>query len=171
MSTPESPRLHTLIVRHARAEAPELASDDRRRALTPEGRARFAECVAGLLELGARCDRIYFSPWLRAQETAELMRPLLTPKGEFVSTIELARSPSELLLEELHGKRIALVGHEPWVSELCAWLVGGWPEDCGGFPFKKGAVAWLEGEREPGRARLMSFLPPRVLRRLRPSDE
>ena len=42
MSTPESPRLHTLIVRHARAEAPELASDDRRRALTPEGRARFA---------------------------------------------------------------------------------------------------------------------------------
>jgi len=171
MSALENPRLRTLVVRHARAEAPELASEDRRRALTLEGRARFAECVAGLLELGAHCDRIYFSPWLRAQETAQLMRPLLTPKGEFVSTIELARAPSELLLEELHGKSIALVGHEPWVSELCAWLVGGWPEDSGGFPFKKGAVAWLEGEREPGRTQLVSFLPPRVLRRLGRGDE
>lgn len=166
MSRPRLRPERTLIVRHARAEPVSSAGEDRRRALTADGRERFRECVSGMETLGVRLDRIYFSPWLRAQETAELMGPLLSDKGEFLSCAELARAPSEFLLEELSGRDIALVGHEPWVGELCAWLVGGWPEDGCSLPFKKGGVALLEGERQPGRSHLSSFLPPRVLRSL-----
>ena len=34
------------------------------------------------------------------------------------------------------------------------------------FAFKRGGIAWLEGQPQPGRMVLQAFLPPKVLREL-----
>ena len=61
---------------------------------------------------------------------------------------------------------VALVGHEPQLSELLGHLVGS--NDAARLAFKKGGVAVVdlpEGTRSVGR--LEAFLPPGVLRAVR----
>ncbi len=153
------------LIRHAIAlEAAPGQSDDAR-PLSEEGIRKFSEVVRGLKRLGVRLDRLYHSPKLRAVQTAELLVPLL--EGETEVTPYLAAEPSLALLETLRGSSVALVGHEPWMGELCAWLVTGRREDRA-FPFKKGGVALLEGLPQPGQMRLRGFWAPGLLRRLGP---
>ncbi len=157
------------IVRHAIAED-RYDGDDARRALTEEGRRRFARCVRGLKRLGAGFDLVLHSPLLRAQETADLLLPL-SRKARMRVTGGLARDPDEQLLGEIRGERVAVVGHEPWLSQLAAWLVFGWHvyEDeaqAGLIVLRKGAVAHLVGEPQPGRMSLVGLHQPAALRAL-----
>jgi phosphohistidine phosphatase len=159
--------MEVLIVRHAIAvEHGALApgQPDEARPLTEEGRRRFRRVVRGLLRLDLRVDRCLHSPWTRAVETADLLRPVID--GESVCEPLLAGAPGDELIASLRGRRPALVGHEPWMSEMLALLVFGDAEAADGFGFKKGGVAWLEGEAKPGGMRLLAFMPPGVLRRL-----
>ena len=84
-----------------------------------------------------------------------------------MSSAALARPPSQALLQEIAGTRVALVGHQPWLGELVVWLLTGAQADGSAFAFKRGGVAWLEGQPQPGRMALRAFLPPKVLRELR----
>ena len=153
--------MNLYLVRHAIAEDLQEGQTDDQRALTKEGIEKFKGVVRGLKRLELRFDRLYHSPKLRAVQTAELMMGLL--EGESEVTPHLAASPSPKLLKQLRGESVALVGHEPWMGELCAWLVTGQMNGAA-FPFKKGGVAWLEGNPTPGGMRLIAFLPPKVLR-------
>lgn len=155
------------LIRHAIAEdtAPEGRKDDAR-PLSEEGVRRFRQVVKGLDRLEVRFSKLYHSPKLRAVQTADLLMKLVDGESEVTSA--LAESPEETLLELLEGfgeeDRVGLVGHEPWLSELCAWLVLGEREQASAFVFKKGGVAWLEGEPQPGKMQLVALLPPSVLR-------
>lgn len=160
-------RMQLLLVRHAIAvpRSPEL--EDAARPLTARGVKRFRREVAGLAALGQTIDRIYHSPWLRAVETAELLRPLCDDLRE---TALLADSPGGELLELLAGEgeaTVAVVGHEPWMGELCALLVTGSTEHGEQIRFKKGGIAWLEGDPRSAAMTLNALLPPAVLRALR----
>lgn len=153
------------LIRHAVALEAAPGQTDDERPLSEEGIQKFTEVVRGLKHLEVRLDRLYHSPKLRAVQTAELLVPLL--EGETEVTPYLAAEPSLALLETLQGSSVALVGHEPWIGELCAWLVTGHREGRA-FPFKKGGVALLEGLPQPGQMRLRGFWAPRLLRRLGP---
>jgi phosphohistidine phosphatase len=155
--------MELFVIRHAIAVPGSMLLADADRPLSPKGRARFAPAVMGLQRLKVRFDRLYHSPWLRAVETAELLAPVLD--GKAVCSPALARAPSQALLDALVGERVALVGHEPWMGELVAWLTTGAP-DGSVFAFKRGGIAWLEGQPQPGRMVLQAFLPPKVLRAL-----
>lgn len=157
--------LELFLIRHARAEAIGPDGTDESRRLTPEGRERFQRSVLALERLRIRFDQLLTSPWTRSYETAELLAPLVD--GEIDETPWLARSPQPQLLEEVRGKRVALVGHQPWMSELCAWLLTGYPEDGASLPFAKGGVAWLRGDPVPGGMKLDALMAPRFLRGLR----
>lgn len=148
------------VIRHAPAAGQSPDGSDEARALTPEGRARFACVVAALRSLGVRFDLLLHSPLLRAVETAELCTPLL--EGRTAVTAELAQAPSKALLDQLRGVSVAVVGHEPWQSELVAWLVTGEREFGPRFALAKGAVAALGGRAEPG-AMSLDFLAPSEL--------
>jgi len=151
------------LIRHAIAlEAAPGQSDDAR-PLSLEGIEKFKEVVRGLERLKVKFDRLYHSPKLRAVQTAELLVPLL--EGETEVTPYLAGEPSPELLKTLQGSSVALVGHEPWMSDLCAWLLTARQEGRS-FPFKKGGVALLEGSPKPGGMKLLGFWPPKLLRRL-----
>lgn len=156
--------MELFLIRHGIAASGSAFRADAERPLTPQGRKRFAQAVMGLQRLGVRLDRLYHSPWLRAVETAALLSPVL--QGEAVSSAALARPPSQDLLQEVVGTRVALVGHQPWLGELLTWLLVGSQSHDSAFAFKRGGVAWLEGQPQPGRMALRAFLPPKVLRGL-----
>jgi len=160
--------MELIVVRHATAQPRREDLPDEQRALTPRGRRRFAKAARGLKRLDIRADLLLHSPWLRAVATAELLTGILD--GESRVTPSLAEAPSAQLLEELAGlnaERVAIVGHEPWLGELCAWLVAGDPGLATRFVLEKGGVAWLCGTPQPGGMRLQAWFPPRVLRRVR----
>ena len=154
--------MELFLIRHGIAVPGSAVHADADRPLTPQGRERFAQAVMGLQRLGVRLDRLYHSPWRRAAETAALLRPVLD--GEAVSSAALARPPSQTLLQEIVGERVALVGHQPWLGELLVQLLTGVQADGSEFAFKRGGVAWLEGRPKPGRMALRAFLPPKMLR-------
>ncbi len=152
-----------LLVRHAIAEDALPGQSDDTRPLSLEGIEKFRGVVRGLGRLEISLDHLYHSPKLRAVQTAELLVPLLN--GETIVTPHLAEDPSPPLLKTITGQSVALVGHEPWLSDLCAWLLTGQMEG-GQFPFKKGGVALLEGIAKPGSMKLVGFWSPKVLRSL-----
>jgi phosphohistidine phosphatase len=152
------------LIRHAVAELRRADLPDHDRALTPTGRERFERVVDGLERLGVTLDRVYHSPWRRAVETAEMSADLA--QGNLEPHPGLAGGPNEDLLASLDGDAIALVGHEPWMSELLAWLVTGDSGAAGGYVMKKGGVAWLRGEPLPGGMELRALIPPKIFREL-----
>ena len=155
--------MHLYLIRHATAEARGTGWEDAARPLTLDGIERFDRVVRGLRALRVELDVVLHSPWRRAVETAHRLTPLMAG-GERRETPELAAAPAETLLQVIAGEHAALVGHEPWMGELLAWLVAGDPALGPHFVFKKGGVAWLEGEPRPGRCTLRALWTPRSLR-------
>jgi phosphohistidine phosphatase len=154
--------MELFLVRHAVAVERTADLPDAARPLTPEGTRKFARVVRGLDRLGVRFDRLVHSPWTRAVQTADLLYKLLD--GESAIEPGLARAPDAALPSRLAGGRVAAVGHEPWLSELLSLLVTGARNHGERFAFKKGGVAWLEGQPRQRDMRLRAFLPPSVLR-------
>ncbi len=135
---------------------------DAARPLTSRGARKFSAVVRGLARADITFDRLYHSPLLRAVQTAELLDGLLA--GESVVTPHLAAPPSELSLRTFTGECVGMVGHQPWLGDLLGLLLLGTPEAGRGFDWKKGGVAWLEGELTPGGMLLRGFWAPRMLR-------
>ena len=152
------------VIRHAEAVQGRVGRADQKRKLTPRGHRQCAELVHALDALDLEFDLLLHSPWLRAVQTADAVAERLS--GESRVSAELARSPDRPLLAALQGKRVAVIGHEPWLSELIAWLVAGDQNLSDHFPMKKSGVAWLKGEPAPGKMSLRAILPPRALRRM-----
>jgi len=161
--------MRLIIVRHAIAIArgtPGIPDADR--ALTPRGVQRFRSAARGLARALPRPDVLLTSPWKRARETAEILSEAWGGP-EAKDSPALAGGSLETLARGLHRYRnatVAVVGHEPWLSELLARLLGSSQQER--LEFKKGGVAVvdLEGGLE-GAGKLVAYLPPRLMRRLR----
>lgn len=162
------PDCELYLVRHAVAatRGPRWP-DDTQRPLTREGQRRFARGVQGLRALGVRVDAVYTSPLVRARQTADLLVAGLAgdPVVREVSVLAPGHAPSAVMrsLGRLtFPPRLALVGHEPELGILLAWLLGSDRP----VPFRKGGVSRvdLRGNRVKGGGRLVWFLSPRMLR-------
>jgi phosphohistidine phosphatase len=161
--------MRLLIVRHALA-APRGTPGvlDEKRPLTRLGRARFEKAARGLARLLDPPDTLLTSPWLRAAQTARILarawgglEPEETKALAGGTFEELAAVLDHLPRESL----VTVVGHEPHLSALLARLVGARPSER--LELKKGGVAVVDVPgRLAGGGRLVSFLPPGVLRRL-----
>jgi phosphohistidine phosphatase len=156
--------MELFVIRHAEAVDQRRGLVDAERPLTGGGRERFRKVARGLGRLEIELDLLLHSPLTRAKQTASLLRELV--RGEVAETALLTRAPRRELLALFRGDRVGVVGHSPHVGELCAWLVTGKRGGGESFVFKKGAVAWLEGEPRAGKMRLVALLPPQVLRRI-----
>ena len=159
--------MELVLVRHAIAVDRAHDLPDSQRPLTERGITRFQLEVRGLARLDLQLDGVLHSPWLRAAQTAALLAPILLSGGRIRVSERLADDPDHTLLEQVpESGRFALVGHEPWMGELCSLMVLGTAEHGDKFPFKKGGVAVLEGELAPGRMALRALYTPRSLRYL-----
>lgn len=152
------------VIRHAIAEDAAPGQADNARALTDEGVQKLKQAVKGMRKLGVSFDRILSSPWARARETTERLEPLCEAAPVF--TDQLIQSPRAELLALIaeRGEDTAVVGHEPWLGELVAWLAFGDTRHGDALVLKKAGVVWLEGSAVPGGMQLRAMLPPSVLR-------
>jgi phosphohistidine phosphatase len=143
-----------LLVRHAQAaeQDPEKFPDDAERPLVPAGRRTQRRMSRVLLKQGTVPSRVFSSPWKRAWQTARvLMRDMGIPKDQRFRADSLAMPPDVAALASEIGEvgpeeTIALVGHEPWLSELAARLLTGHSAGLR-IDFKKSAVLAIEMER------------------------
>lgn len=166
--------MQLLIVRHAIAEdrvehaARGLQENDR--PLTTKGMERMRQGAAGLKRLVARVDVLAASPLERARQTAAIVQDALgAPKPVLRDDLSPESSPSALArwLGALpQDGTVAVVGHEPHLSELIGWLTTG--EAHSTVELRKGGACLLEitGTPRPGSAVLLWLLTPKQLRLL-----
>lgn len=163
-----------LVLRHDLAEPREAGASrdaDAKRALTSQGHKRAARAAGALARLLDGVDVLASSPLRRARETAEaLARELDDLEVTEVDVLAPEHPPASVAswLGELGSvDQVAIVGHEPGLSELVTWLVSGlstpWLE------LGKGGACQLElpDRVAPGQAKLLWLLEPKQLRRLR----
>jgi phosphohistidine phosphatase len=164
--------MEVLLVRHAIAAErdPSRWPDDRDRPLTEQGEERFRRAAKGLARIAPEVDRVFSSPFVRAWRTAELLREQIGwPEPEPWSQLEPDRPPSQagLSLAPLaEVPRVALVGHEPNLSDVASYLLVGDGPRGADIEMKKGGVACLATDGVPGarRAWLRWLATPRMLR-------
>lgn len=156
-------RLPLLVMRHGPAEALTAKHGrDADRRLTPQGRARTERACAALSRLLPPLERIYTSPYLRASETAELLAAALEVPAPTVTPLlapGFERARLAQMLAEGGGSGVAIVAHEPDLSEFIAWLSGARVE------MGKGTSCLTE-LAEPGTAQLFAIYPLTALDKL-----
>ncbi len=162
--------MRLLLVRHAIAVPRGTPGvRDTVRPLAARGRRRFKRAARGLAALLPRPDLLLSSPIRRARQTAEMLAHAWDGATVALEP-SLARDDRAavmaVLARHVDKRLVALVGHDPYLSELLAWLVGARRAEA--LPFRKGGAALLDlPERgSSAGATLVAVLPPRVLRRL-----
>ena len=110
------------------------------------------------------------SPLVRARQTAEIVAGAFSPHPPVVNIDALAPGGAlPALAAEIakHGRRprISLVGHEPGIGELAAWLLGSRHP----LEFKKGGICRIDvdGGTLRGAGVLRWMLTPKILRALK----
>ncbi len=136
--------MDVILWRHAEAEE---GFPDGERRLTPKGcrqAAKVGRWLAGRLE---GRYRLLSSPAARAVETAEALRGRM----EVLPELNSAADPAALLAAagwpEGEGA-VVLVGHQPMLGEVAAYLLTGRPEP---WSVKKGAAWWFRTTDSGGR--------------------
>ncbi len=159
--------MRVYLVRHAIAEPRgPVWPNDEDRPLTPRGIERMREIALRLADRGVQVERIWSSPVLRARQTADLLAPLWTTGRAIDLVTELAPDHAPARAGESLAARpvletVALVGHEPQLGLLAAWMIGADAP----LPFKKGGVARVDfsGEIAAGQGQLSWLVTPKLV--------
>jgi len=160
------------VLRHGVAEEVGPEGTDGSRRLTPGGRRKLRAAAAGMRALGVTFDAILTSPLVRAAETAAIVAEAQGSQAapRELSALEPGVPPVETvgaLRAFARHEHVAIVGHEPSLSGVVAFLLTGSPDGLR-LVLKKGGLVALE-VHDPGRvgrATLRYMLTPRQLRRL-----
>jgi phosphohistidine phosphatase len=161
------------LFRHAIAYDPDPLrwADDRERPLTPKGIKRFRKEARGLRGLVKPADLLLSSRLVRAWDTAQILTAEAGwPKPATFEPLEPGHGPAEVMAKlgaYADAEVIGLVGHEPGLHQLLAYLLVGSEQSCG-IEFRKGGVARVRFEEgpHPGAGTLRSLIPPKLLRKL-----
>ena len=157
-----------LLVRHAQAAAQDAEAfpDDSERPLVPKGRRVQRQMSRLLVKKGLTPDRVYSSPWTRAWQTARiLLRETGLAKEHRIRADTLAMPPDVPTIAAEIGEvgpeeTIALVGHEPWMSDLAAQLLTGSSSGVR-IDFPKSGVMGIEMDTmQPAGGTLRFFVVP-----------
>lgn len=134
------------LLRHGQAEP--RASSDEARELTAHGRQEVLQSAAQLA--GRPLTAIIASPYVRAQQTAELVREALGFSGTLITARWLTpdsdpRAALRHLDDSSEGDGdILLVSHQPFIGALGGLLQHGHLEEA--LPMRTASLAELEGE-------------------------
>jgi len=154
--------MHELILlRHAEASPNgKDGKDDRERQLTEHGRNEAREAGKWLASHGIHYDRVLCSPSERTKETAALALGQIKPTYDDKIYDATVGDLYDLLDKQSDVERVVLVGHNPGIEQLVAFLVEGRSEDYRGMPPGGMARLVFDGPLEPGKAKLETFWSP-----------
>jgi phosphohistidine phosphatase len=145
--------------------------DDFHRPLTDAGKLEIREIAEGLKSIGDPPAWIVSSPFLRAVQTAEILREVLGPgiRMEHSETLRPGQRPERLtglLAGNKSWRRALAVGHEPELSQCAATLIGASAK--ANFRLRKGGCCYFVFSEFPPRspATLVWWLTPKQLRKL-----
>ena len=154
--------MQIFIVRHGQANA--MASSDVSRELTSQGQDEVLKMAQYLKAQSHRFDVIYVSPYVRAQQTANIIAgqinqvdklatlDLITPAGNANDVHDYIDG----LLAQHSYKKILLVSHMPIVSYLVGTLTAGQESPL----FQTAAIAKIDYDVEASKGELTSLLAP-----------
>ncbi|HVX39995.1 MAG TPA: histidine phosphatase family protein [Gemmatimonadaceae bacterium] len=164
--------MYVLIVRHGQAGSREefarTGQPDDLRPLTESGARKIHRIARGLRRIVPRIDVLATSPLTRARQTAEILGEAygidpvdaneLVPDASFAQFARWAKS--------IDASQLAIVGHEPHLSALVAWLVS--KDGSASLVLKKGGACMIEFDGAPrrGTGALRWLMTPGALRRL-----
>ena len=121
------PLTRIILIRHAKAEAPQLGLDDHDRPLTMQGRTAAAQLAEALVAAGVTIDVALVSSAVRAQQTWKRMADAFDgTESRVVESLyetHIGGVLAELTALEDLGC-VAIVGHEPTISATASWLAG-----------------------------------------------
>jgi len=121
------------VLRHAVAKSRETwrGEDDSQRPLTRKGEKEMWRVAKAMKNLGLSFDLLLSSPFVRARRTAEIVRDVFKAGEKLKLTPALgAKADLERFLKQIpkmfgSPRKVLLVGHEPFLSELIALLLMG----------------------------------------------
>ncbi|MDF7675862.1 histidine phosphatase family protein [Neisseriaceae bacterium ESL0693] len=154
--------MEIILWRHAEAQD---GQRDLYRPLTRKGQQQAKISAAWLKEHLPPDTRVLVSQALRSQQTAAYLKrpaaimPTLNPDTHISSVMNLLQSQTD-------QTPLVWVGHQPWIGQLCSYLLNGsWlPQQY--WSVKKAAFWWFSFEFIHGRpqARLKVMLSPAMLK-------
>jgi phosphohistidine phosphatase len=133
-----------ILWRHAEAQEAASGADDLSRALTKKGEKQASRMAAWLDRHLPEGTRVLVSPAVRTQQTAAALDRKFKLRDELVpeTTVDDVLSLLKWHVDtgpQLKGP-VLLVGHQPYLGELVAKLLGMQAHTC---PVRKGGVWWL----------------------------
>ncbi len=155
--------MQLLLLRHADA-VPSAPTDDAR-VLSEKGRNQARRMGRFCLERDLGVEVILSSPFLRAEETAQLVAAEVGREAMLASFLASGMTPAAAM-EELRAygrfECVMVVGHEPDLSLLAATLIG--LPDSRAIRVRKATLVGLDVEAlRPGGARLEFLVPARLI--------
>lgn len=161
------------ILRHGEAlsKGDPAVSSDAERPLVDEGIRRSRQALEGFAKLGISVNAIFTSPWLRAKQTAAIAADVLDMNQRLFELDELAgdRAIEAVMnaLTKYSHQDVMLVGHNPQLSELAAYLLS--LSTSMQVDLKKSGICAIEVERIPPKnpGTLLWMMTPKQLRALR----
>lgn len=164
--------MECILIRHGIAvEQDEWEGTEENRPLTEKGKRRVRQAVEGLSIIGCRPTHLFSSSFVRAYDTAKLLRTVMCPalKIETREELVVGAKPESLVafLGTLPPQAVVVcVGHEPLLGEAAGLLLCG--KALPNFPIKKSGAICIEIENRvhPGRGKVSWLLQPTQLRAL-----
>lgn len=161
-----------LLMRHGIAiEIEEWSGLDNTRPLTEQGKQKVGQVAKGLAVMGLAPTHILTSPFTRAQETAAIVRAILSPSVTLTvcTALEPDSSPEQIMtvLRTLPEQSMVLcVGHEPLLGTMGGYLLNG--HTSRSYPMKKAGVGLIHLPSLPqaGEGLLRWWCTPAQLRAL-----
>jgi phosphohistidine phosphatase len=162
-----------ILFRHGIAVEPEQwDGEEAKRPLTKKGLRRLREAVAGLAALNAVPTHIVSSSYVRARETAELLRDTLAPETDIKEYSELHPDgkPEKVLalLATFPADACVLcVGHEPNLGAVAGVMLCVKPVATLSLKKAGACLVRFEGAPKPGQGELRWWMMPSQVRAFR----
>jgi phosphohistidine phosphatase len=152
-----------------RSESITKGVEDGDRHLLKEGKEKTKKMGEVLGRLGFKIDEIFSSPFLRAVETAEVLKKTLEIKGNIIISEDLLPERnfpdflSYLRNRNTLSEVMLFVGHEPNLSHLVSTVLGGKKSF---IEIKKSGFVVLEidtvADLPAGNGKLQAVVPPKI---------
>lgn len=147
-----------VLIRHAKAQEGDY-EDDQTRPLAEEGREQQKLGALFLQEKKLVPDHIFCSPYLRAEESADILKDVFHSPVTTDKALGSEFDGHHLLKLVEPGKTTFFVGHEPTLSTFANRLVG---HPCLPTGLSKGAaiVITFDGAIDYNAATFVAYIPP-----------
>ncbi len=150
---PDKNRKRLTVIRHAKSDWSSAVRPDFDRPLNPRGKKAAPMMGRRMAERGLIPEQLISSPAKRARQTSRLLaRELGLPEKDILYQEEIYAASLETLIRLINSLEatlghVALIGHNPGITQLARWLCGNSPNHlptCAVLTLDLEAGNWLD---------------------------